>query len=323
MRNRNYQQQTFYLEPENRPALSDRNSSSLIERFLSSLDRKPKTKESYRKALKPFFMFLQDRNITQPDQEDILDYKRYLNGKEYTVATRSSYLTAVKSFFVYLEARKIYPNIAAGIEPLKKNKRQTGKQALTIGEAKAILQQIERSTLEGKRDFAFINLLLRTGLRTIEAERANVEDITVVSGQAVLFIQGKGRDSKDDYVVLTEETHGPIREYLAARKEEKPKSPLFCSLSDRNYGQRLTTRSMSRIVKNALKQAYLDRPTLTAHSLRHTAVTLSLIAGATIQEAQTFARHADINTTLAYAHNLDRIGKAPEYKIDALLASNI
>jgi len=43
------------------------------------------------------------------------------------------------------------------------------------------------------------------------------------------------------------------------------------------------------------------------------------LGGATVQEAQAFARHADINTTLIYAHNIDRIGAAPEIKIDALL----
>jgi integrase/recombinase XerD len=63
--------------------------------------------------------------------------------------------------------------------------------------------------------------------------------------------------------------------------------------------------------------------TLTAHCLRHTAVTLALQAGATIQEVQAFARHANINTTLIYAHNIDRIRDAPERKIDALLSIHL
>ena len=99
----------------------------------------------------------------------------------------------------------------------------------------------------------------------------------------------------------------------------KDSSPLFISHSDRNYGERLTTRSISRIVKDRLQASGLDDRRLTAHSLRHTAVTFSLIGGASIQEAQTLARHSDINTTLIYAHNLERIAKAPELKIDALI----
>jgi integrase/recombinase XerC/integrase/recombinase XerD len=163
-------------------------------------------------------------------------------------------------------------------------------------------------------------LLVRTGLRTIEAERANIEDVRQEGGEALLYIQGKGRDSKDAFVLLTEATLKPIREYVRARGKTAPTDPLFTSHSDRNNGERLTTRSISRIAKGALREAGIDSDRLTAHSLRHTAVTLSLLGGASIQEAQSMARHKNINTTLIYAHNIDRISKAPERKIDALLA---
>ena len=93
-------------------------------------------------------------------------------------------------------------------------------------------------------------------------------------------------------------------------------------MSDRNRNRRLTTRSVSRIIKEHLREIGLDSPRLTAHSLRHTAITLSLQAGATIQEAQALGRHANINTTLIYAHNIDRIAHAPEKKIDAFLEGN-
>jgi integrase/recombinase XerD len=83
--------------------------------------------------------------------------------------------------------------------------------------------------------------------------------------------------------------------------------------------KRLTTRSIRRIAKNRLKDIGIDDGRLTAHSLRHTAITLSLIGGATIQEAQLLGRHASIDTTMIYAHNLDRVKNAPERHIDALL----
>lgn len=83
--------------------------------------------------------------------------------------------------------------------------------------------------------------------------------------------------------------------------------PLFVCLSNRNNKQqsRMTKRSISRIVKERLKKAgYDDSERLTAHSLRHSAITLSLLSGATIQQAQQLARHTNINTTMIYAHNL-------------------
>ena len=221
--------------------------------------------------------------------------------------------------FQWTESEHLYANIASQIKGQKKPKGFK-KDALSVNQARKLLTIMETDTLSGARDYALVNLLVRTGLRTIETARANVEDIRQQGEQAVLYIQGKGRDSKDDLGILTEETLEPIRAYISMRGQGvKDSSPLFISHSDRNYGERLTTRSISRIVKDKLQASGLDDRRLTAHSLRHTAVTFSLIGGASIQEAQTLARHSDINTTLIYAHNLERIAKAPELKIDALL----
>lgn len=53
--------------------------------------------------------------------------------------------------------------------------------------------------------------------------------------------------------------------------------------------------------------AGFNPPRLTAHSLRHTAMTLALKGGATLQQVQQFARHRLIETTLHYAHNLEYV----------------
>ena len=293
--------------------------SVIIDRFLEAHDIKPKSKETYRRALRQFFTYLETEGVTRPTRETLIAYKAYLIDKQLSAYTVSAYIIALRKLFQWTESERLYANIASQIKGQKKPKGFK-KDALSVKQAQKLLIDMETDTLSGARDYALVNLLVRTGLRTIEAVRANVEDIRQQGEQAVLFIQGKGRDSKDDIVILTEETLEPIRAYISMRGQGvKDSSPLFISHSDRNYGQRLTTRSVSRIVKDKLQASGLDDKRLTAHSLRHTAVTFSLIGGASIQEAQTLARHSDINTTLIYAHNLDRIAKAPELKIDALL----
>ena len=224
----------------------------------------------------------------------------------------------MRKFFEWLESIKAYPNIAKGIKGPKR-KRGFRKDSLTVEQVRAFLKSINRSTLSGMRDYAMLNLMIRTGLRTIEIARATREDITHQSGAAVLLIHGKGRDSKDDLVLLTESTLAPIREYLKARGKVRDEDPVFASHSTKNHGETLTTRSISRIVKDRLRDMGWDDSRLTAHSLRHTAITLSLLAGATPQEARAMARHSDINTTLIYAHNINRIKQAPELKIDEFL----
>lgn len=293
--------------------------SVIIDRFLQAHDIKPKSKETYRRSLRQFFNYLSEQGITKPTRETLIAYKAHLIEKKLSAYTVSAYIIALRKLFQWTESERLYANIASQVKGQKKPKGFK-KDALSVKQAQRLLTDIETDSLSGARDYALVNLLVRTGLRTIEAVRADIEDIRQQGEQAVLFIQGKGRDSKDDIVILTEETLEPIRAYISMRGQGvRDSSPLFISHSDRNYGERLTTRSVSRIVKEKLQASGLDDRRLTAHSLRHTAVTFSLIGGASIQEAQTLARHSDINTTLIYAHNLDRIAKAPELKIDALL----
>ncbi|MBR3690990.1 MAG: tyrosine-type recombinase/integrase, partial [Eggerthellaceae bacterium] len=84
-------------------------------------------------------------------------------------------------------------------------------------------------------------------------------------------------------------------------------------------GGRLTTRSVSGIVKQALRNIGLDSERYTAHSLRHTSVTYALMAGATVEEAQKMARHADISTTMLYAHHVDRVRNNAEARVSSFL----
>lgn len=83
----------------------------------------------------------------------------------------------------------------------------------------------------------------------------------------------------------------------------------------------MTTRSVSRIVKDALRDEGISSARLTAHSLRHTAVTFALLGGASVQQAQAMARHASISTTMIYAHNLDRMAAGAEHSVDAYLSA--
>lgn len=290
-----------------------------IEPFLKSLDIRDSSKATYARQIKEFLTWYLKKNITNINRDNILEYRDYLvKEKRLTSLTVSGYLTAIRKIFEWLEAIKVFPNIAKGI---KGPKRRPGfkKDSLTVEQVRILLKSIKRDSLTGKRDFAMLNLMIRTGLRTIEIIRATREDITHQSGAAVLLIHGKGRDSKDDLVLLTESTLQPIREYLKARGKVRDEDPVFASHSTKNYGAILTTRSVSRIVKDRFLDLGWNDNRLTAHSLRHTAITLSLLAGATPQEARAMARHSDINTTLIYAHNINRIKQAPELKIDEFL----
>lgn len=284
--------------------------------FVRSLDATEQTKETYLKGARRFIAYCKDNNILEVSEADIMSYKNYLRNN-YKASSISMYITSLKKLYKFLEKKGIR-NITTDLKGAK-NTRNFKKDPLTIEQTKDLLKSIDTTTDEGKRNYALIKLLVATGLRTIEIERANIEDIRALGTANVLYIQGKGRDDKEEYVVLTYSTLKAIQDYLKTRKDAKPSDPLFVSYSDRSNGQRLKTRSIRDIVKKAYKNIGIVSDKITTHSLRHTAITLSLIGGASLQEAQNLARHSNINTTLIYAHNIDRIHNNAESKIEALL----
>ena len=169
------------------------------------------------------------------------------------------------------------------------------------------------------RDYAIINLLLRTGLRTIEVVRADVQDITHKGDKRVLLVHGKGRDEKDSFVILTDKAYQPIELYLNTRPKAKGGEPLFLGTSNRHKAGRLTTRSISRIAKDGLKGIGLNSKEYTAHSLRHTTAVSILRAGGSLGDAQGVLRHASANTTEIYTASIKeemRLKNAPEELLD-------
>lgn len=287
----------------------------LLRKFLEAQDVAPSSRATYRRQLRQLTLWLEQTGrasrLSSLLREDILSYKDYLLQLGLSSYTVSGYITATRKLFEWLEAEKVYPNIARGVKGAKKAKGFR-KDCLTLGQIREALEAIDQSTLEGLRDYALLNLLLRTGLRTVEVSMATLGDLRQESGSAVLWIQGKGRASKDDFVLLVDEALRPLRGYLSARGRLKESEPLFSSGSRRNTGEALTTRSISRIVKGRLRAVGIDDTRLTAHSLRHTAITLSIKGGASLQQAQAMARHTDPKTTLIYFHNLARVESGAE-----------
>ena len=277
----------------------------LANEFIEYLDASPKTIETYKRAIKPFFVFLQQQGIAQPTRADVINYKNYLIESGHKPTTTQNYIMAIRQFFNWTATAGYYPNIAEHIKGAKLTTEHK-KDYLTAAQVKDILANIDRSTLKGSRDFALVALMTTAGLRTIEAARANIEDLSTLDGNSILYVQGKGRDDRSEFVIIAPEVEKALRLYLQERGEADKTAPLFISTSNNNAGQRMTTRAISSIIKNAMLAVGLNSDRLTAHSLRHTAVTLALKAGLSLQEAQQFARHSSPATTQIYAHNLEK-----------------
>ena len=302
------------------PLTTQEQATAVINVFACSQDVKQSSRALYTRTLLGFFGWVAStgRNISSLTVADLITYKDELLQAGKSSLTVASYINSIRRFYEWAEANKIYPNIGKGLHAPKR-KQAFRKQPLTVPQVGNLLR-FERDT--NPRDYAIVNLMVRTGLRCVEVVRADVEDITFIGGQRVLMVQGKGRDEKDNFVILTDAAYMPIQAYLSTRTDtQEPHAPLFASNSHRNTGERMTTRAISGIAKNGLKGVGLDNKVFTAHSLRHTTAVNILRAGGSLEQAQFTLRHSNPATTQIYTATLkeeQRLKNGGENLIDNL-----
>lgn len=292
-----------------------------VEVFAASTDVKTSSRALYVRTLYGFFDWVKEtgRNVAALTVADLIAYKEDLLNGGKSPLTVASYINSLRRFYEWAESLKIYPNIARAVHAPKRA-QQFRKQPLTVAQVGNLLRYEKAE--QSPRDFAIINLLVRTGLRTVEVVRADVGDIVYKAGQRVLLVQGKGRDSKDNFVILTDAAYMPIAAYLKTRADgTEPTAPLFTSESNNNAGGRLTTRAVSAIAKNGLVSVGLNNRVFTAHSLRHTTAVNILRAGGSLEQVQYTLRHTNPATTQIYTATLreeQRLTNGGEIMLDGL-----
>ena len=287
-----------------------------VEVFLSECDIRANSKNVYRRGLLYFFKWVEQtgRTISDLTRADIITFKDSLLATHSNLSV-AGYLVAVRRFYEWAEGNKLYPNIAKGIKSPKR-KNAYLKEHLRENQIAELLKHFEGNT----RDYAIVNLLLRTGLRCIEVVRANIEDVTYKGGQRILKVWGKGRDERDAFVVLTDKAYKPIKEYLDTRGSTTLKEPLFVSTSNRNLKGRLTTRTISKICKEGFRAIGIDGKEYTAHSLRHTTAVMLLKSGS-LSDVQSVLRHSSPATSQIYTKSIEeelRLANPSEMKLDTV-----
>lgn len=294
----------------------------LVEEYIDSLDKSENTVISYGGILRRYCDYLRANHIDKPIEKNLKKYKDFLaNDKEVIrhSATIQKTVVCLRMFYRWCERRGYYPNISTELEGVKITPTFK-RSALDIEDAKKLLELVDKrknKSITNLRDCAIVNLIIKTGLRTIEVERANVEDIVEKGKFTYLYVQGKGHDDKDDPIKLPDSVLKLINEYLEKRKSDDP--ALFLNHGHFSKTKRIDTKTISVNVKHLLRAIGIDDKTYTAHSLRHTCATIALKEGASFQQVQEVLRHKSINTTTVYAHNLDRESNDVELMVDKAL----
>mgnify|MGYP006431158039 CR=1 FL=1 len=246
--------------------------------------------------------------------------------RRVTASTQNQALSAL--LFLYREVLGIELPWMEGIKRAKRPERLP--VVLTAAEVKAVLARLDG------RNHLMASLLYGAGLRLMECVRLRVQDIDT---QARQLIMRDGKGGKDRRTVLPDNLVGPLgaqiervrevhRQDLAAGygavwlphalARKYPNAPteiawqyvLFAERrstdprSGRTRGHHIDEKSLQRAVKQAVRDAGIEKPA-SCHTFRHSFATHLLEAGYDIRTIQALLGHKDVNTTMIYTHVAD------------------
>lgn len=258
----------------------------------------------YRHDAEVFACWIQDQGLTLGTlylltRSHLIAYRKYL-GETYAKATAARMLSVARRILQeYVYQGTLANNPAAGIKTFSVA-NETPYTALKKEEAQDLLKTIGTTTTKGKRDYAILSLLLRTGLRRSECSALNIGDLKLEQGHTIAVIQ-HGKGDKRGIVKIPVDVIRAIESYLEAsgRKDAMLEAPLFVGFDrgDHPTAERVSDKLLERLVKQAGATIGID---LSPHCLRASFITLTSEGGARLEQVQYAARHADPRTTQRY-----------------------
>ena len=278
--------------------------------------RSANTRRAYERDVTQFFRFMTGKEVT-PDLvleflhlertqavTVVLKYKASLIQQGLKEATVNRRLAAIKSLVVM--GRKIgVCNFS--LEDVKGEKTQKYRDTSGISSEafKQVLAQSDRSTLQGKRDYALLRLLWGNALRRNEVSQLNISDFDPNS--KTLQILGKGRGTQSEVIDLGDATTDAITDWLEVSRGVRPDdAPLFTALDFHNNGHRLTGDGLRKIVVRLCSKAGIKK-TMSPHRIRHSAITAALDAtDGNVRKVQKLSRHRQLDTLMVYDDNRGR-----------------
>jgi site-specific recombinase XerD len=234
---------------------------------------------------------------------EIIAFLEHLeNSRRNAVSTRNVRLAAIHAFFRY--AAQSHPDRLEQCQRVLAIpfKRSTPRpiEYLEYEEIQAVLDTIDRSTVDGRRDYALMATLFNTGARVQEIVDIRATDLQL-SRPFHVRLFGKGR--KERICPLWSETADVLRSYCTERQLDlRTRASVFIN----HNGKALTRFGVRYILQKYFDRARATTPTLKKkrlhpHSIRHSTAVHLLKAGVDLSTISQWLGHASINTTNRYA----------------------
>lgn len=273
-----------------------------LSQFLTSLKHEknasPHTISSYRRDLLQLAVFLEERKVKLKEVDNIVlrGFLAVLQEKKNKKSTIARKLASIRTFFQFCIKMKWLEDNPAKVVATPKQERHV-PSFLSEDEMAEFLDIPDSRQPLDLRDKCLLELLYATGIRVSELVGINLEDVDFT--ERLIRIRGKGK--KERLVPFGKKAEDSLGSYVRARwelqKGEGDDAALFL-----NYrGERLTSRSVERIVDKYIRITALQRK-ISPHSLRHSFASHLLSRGADLRVIQELLGHESLATTQKYTH---------------------
>jgi integrase/recombinase XerC len=260
------------------------------------------TERSYLADLEQFYGFLGEADLSDVDHQTLRRFIAHLMKLKMKKSSIARKLSAIRTYYKYLNREGILSNNPARLIMTPRREKRL-PSVLTADDALRLMEAPGGKLGEDRhaelRDRAVLETLYSTGIRASELTGMNREDID--RHDQLIRIRGKGR--KERVVAVGRKALDAIDAYLDQKPGSADTSAVFTGPS----GNRLTARTVQRILENYRKQLGLQQKA-SPHTLRHSFATHMLESGADLRAIQELMGHASLSTTQRYTHlNLDSL----------------
>lgn len=235
--------------------------------------------------------------LGEPNVRDwaVRDYKRHVKAtKHWAPSSVNQALAAIDSFYRSLSIGR--PEVP------REELAQVAPRSLEEADQRRFLRAVEGCP--SARDRAIATVFFYTGVRLSELAALEVVDLSVSARRGRLKVRsGKGDAYRE--VPLNSVCRNAIDEWtdaragqLAALIEASGPGAETDALWLSRTGGRMSTRAIDLVIRRLAKDANLE---LSAHTLRHTAVTNLIRSGADVVMVAEIAGHRRLDTTRRYS----------------------